>query len=307
MPTFFSTYCAAIGNNSPVLFFATGTYLSIFFLLLLLFNPYRKQISKTTKAKRALKKCADGTRKNPAPLPKCYQTGWNTYKRSQNLLPSDCLAFPYKKPCFLFDALGLALVATTTPFCAQAVLQQNFNWQFFVPLVFVALFLTIFQTHRLLYHIRQKKATRIHDEYLSLLDKLYQKGFFAPPQLTENQLLEQLKKSSLSLPRDEKNAREHLNVPKAPTFVSPHDRFFSNTNDFAKNSFDPITSPCDDDSFLQRFNFLTNNGISNQCAQSVCELLQKSQNSPSPKVQKQLNELLNETFHSVCDFKSKSA
>lgn len=289
---FFYDYCTAFSQKAPLLFFIVGGALLIALLGSVLVNPYKKQIAQTQRAKNTLKKSFNSKKHNSAPIPTIYLQGWKVYQRSSDLLPSDCLTFASKKPRFFFDLLALLGVATVMPFTLLSQRTGVYDWRFFVPFAYMLIFLTSFQTHRLLFKKRTDKAKQTHDQYVLLLDKLYERGYYSPkPHKLKAELLDKINSHDIFAPNE--------------IFPSPlNSGYVSNAYDV--NLPDLNAKPCDEGLF-DKIAFLTKNGLTEESAQSLCELLAKSQKSPSVEVQKQLNKLLNKTFYNVCQNNGKSA
>lgn len=300
MLQFFYDYCNAINQKAPLMFFAVGGFLLLTLLTDVLVNPYKKQIAQTQRAKNALKKCSKSNKRISVPMPAMYAHGWSIYQRSSDLLPSECLAFADKKPRFFFDIIALLGVALLMPFTLLARRTGIYDWRFFVPFAYMLAFLVSFQTHRLLFKKRTDRARQVHTQYVLLLDKLYEKGYYSPtPREMKAELLSKIHSQDESISKD--IFPKHLNSG-----------YVSNTPDLPEiqpllHKNDIYDAKSYDDGLFDKIAFLTKNGLTEESAQSLCELLAKSQKSPSAEVQKQLNKLLNKTFYSVCQNNGKSA
>lgn len=266
-------YCITLFPHAPALFFAVGGYLALLFGGILLLDPYRKQRQELLRTKKWLAKRRKKQNCITAPLPAHFREGWEIFCNANGATPSKCLPFRYKKGFFLFDCVGLTAIFATLPLSVMAGSNQSFGWQFFVPLFFAAVFLVIFQTHRLLLHLRAEKTKKVHLACLDLLDALLKRGY--RPADTGAKQRNRLILALTDATQDSLHINNGMVAPLPTT--AP------------QNGIDG-----------HKIDYLVKKGVKGVDAQEIADTLAKSPFCANRQEQKRLNALLEDSFKTVC-------
>lgn len=280
------TYCQFLSPYQPIVFFAVGISILLLFIGVLLLNPYRKTIKELSCAKKSLLRRSKKQNVLFARKPSCYGDGWDIFCSNHNLLPANCLIFKNKKPFYLFELLILAEIFALTPVSLLAGINESFGWQFFVPFVYMAIFLAIFQTHRLIFKSRAEKATEAHFAFIKTLDELIEKGFSPVAEGTKR---DTKKKKRLEL---RKNARINSGFISQAQEEQPQKNHEQSLRQLPPPQTPAVVNP--------QMRYLIQQGIEENTAREITERLEQPPEQRNANQRKKLDELLDCAFQKVC-------
>ncbi len=264
-------------DQSIWFFLGAGIILLGLLVVNLSVNPYQKQVLQTKKCLAAIKKCTKKTRVGSLPVPIVYQAGWERYKNSTNLLPSQCLIYTNHKQTKCLYILGALAVLALIPFSVTAAVFYRFDWLFFVPLMFVLAYCFVTACVESILSKRIILSKKLYSDYVGILDFYYGKAFFNQNDKAENTFDENkiTKNETEEAPLViEKPQTELLTAqPTSPDFAS--------------------------DNTIKRVNFLVSNGVKPDTAERLASLLKDNDKPRSVETQKELNKVLNETLQLI--------
>lgn len=261
-------------------FFATGCCIALFFLGILILNPYQKQVEETKRATKSILRAKRKCRPIYATLPETYQKVWQTLdldaiKQTDERKLSQKLVFNEKRSFWIFDLLLLPFCLALLPVSASKFVLKEFDALFFVPLVLFFAYLIAIQTRRLTYIVRKKRATIVHDKYVALLDLLLKEGFKPVSPTTRN-------KNS--------NRVQFVKIFDCAPIITTRTLFDTTQNPpVTQNAISNTTT----------IDFLTQNGIEPLMAEEIDQLQQNSSNL-SIEEETRLNALLDDAFKQTC-------
>ena len=264
--------------ESHSIWFFLGAGIILFGLLVvnLSVNPYQKQIIQTKKCLAAIKKSTKKTYNKSLPVPEIYRAGWERYKVSKTLLPSQCLIYTSQKQIKCLYILGALAIVALLPFTIASAYFNRFDWMFFVPLMFAIGYCFVVSCVESILAKRIILSKKLYKNYVGILDFYYGKAFFSQNENEENAFEEDIAKNEIEeIPLiKEKPQTECLTAP--PT--SP---------DFSQ------------DYTIKRVNFLVSNGVKPDTAEKLAALLKDNDKPRSVETQKELNKVLNETLQLI--------
>ena len=279
-------YCKYLQPYSCNLFILVGISIMALLIGILLINPYKKSTTQLAVARKTILRKSKRNNAIYLKKPRCYRDGWDIFCQTRELSPAQCLVFNEKRPCYLFDALVLLEISTLTPVCLVAGVNKSFGWQFFIPILFVALFLAIFQTHRLLYRQRTEKAQKAHLAFIDALESTIKKGFY---------------------PTTERNAKsKRLELHKTPQinigFLTAPQREeveVRATKEVAKREGEEFSQFSHNDS-VSTLQYLLKNDVEEETAREIVRGLKETPQDATPVQRKKLNKLLEKAFEEIC-------